>query len=252
MLMLILRIALGAALFIGGIILIDRFFDTRIMAATAGLLLWFWQGFVELLARAAGTFSASLAATTRTLAQRILMRRFTRFLLRLLALGIALSLLGRVHTEKIEAWLNATRLRGADLCKRVLHWKPEWPRSIRATIALLVIGTLVWLFLWISENIGDWWGLGASIVFWEVVKHVRIIGLDALISWTTEKWAPVKRFIDCHPWLRWLWLGPLFAWLAQSLEHIKGWHGQRNRGKSSWRTWREKRRARRVLERSAL
>jgi hypothetical protein len=236
----VIRIILGAALFLGGVTVVDRIFDADILGAIGRVLLWFWRGIVEFLARLVGVFSKSFAVSVKSLAQKTILRRVSRLLWRFAIVGVGVLVLGQVAHDKIEAWLTAKQSRALSTLNRMVRFKPEWPRGVRALIALFVIGAFAWAFLWINANIGMWWGLGASVALWMLVEKVQIIGFDALASFLTEKWAPARAFLERHTWIRWLWFGPVFSWLAQSAESLKEAHARRYDGKSSLVVWFQK------------
>ena len=248
MIAILIRIVLGATLFLSGEALIDWFFDTDVLGAAGRLLLWFWRAIVEFFARFAGVFSRSLAVSIRTLAQRTVLRRISRPLWRMATVIIMITLLNQIRQEQIERWFTTKQLQAINAFKQVLNFKPDWPRSIRASIAAVVVSGFIWLFFWIDYNVGRWWGLGASVILWEAATKVQVIGLDALTSWITEKWVPVKKFIGRHIWVRWFWLGPVFSWIAQSTESFQETQRRRTNGKSYLQVWREKRRATKVAK----
>ncbi len=229
------------ALFVGGIHVIDRIFDTDILGAAGRMIIWLWRAIVEFFARLVGIFSQSLATSIRGLTERTMIRKISRPFWRLVTILIALFLLGQVRQDKIEKWFGEKQSRILETLKRVVLFKPDWPRWVRALIALVIISLFFWGFVWINEHIGKIEGFVASILLWMMVEKLKIIGLDALSSIIVEKWAPVKAFIDRHPWIRWMWLGPLFSWVTRSAESLKEWHGRKHRGKSTIEVIRENR-----------
>src|SRR3989344_9629475 len=188
MVVIAIRLILGVTLFFGGAALVDWIFDTDALGAIGRALLWFWRGSIEFLARFAGLFSQSFAASVRALAQRTILRRIAKPVWRFVTVIILIALLNQVRQEQIEGWLSAKQLQALTACKRVLAFKPEWPRGVRASIALVVISVFVWAFFWISDHVGVWWGLGASVILWEMASNAQVIGLDSLTSFVIEKW----------------------------------------------------------------
>ncbi|MGE0628339.1 MAG: hypothetical protein AB7O43_10980 [Hyphomicrobiaceae bacterium] len=244
MIVLALRIGLALILLSGGMLALDNIFGTDVMGAIWRLIVWFWVRIVELVARFAGKFSGALATWLRTLGQKALIRKLSQPLWRLIIMLAALFIIGKARRDRAEAWVEHKRVGLAQVVRQAVDFRPSLSRNVRAAIALTVIIAFVGLFVWISENIGKWWGLGASVVLWTIVEKVHLVGLDALASFIVEKWAPVKALIGRHPWLRWLWLGPVFDWLAKSVDSFSERHADRNQGKSSFEVWREKRRRR--------
>ncbi len=238
------RIALAVALLFGSAAIVGQALGADVIGVVSRLLVWFWLQIVELFARVAGVFSKSLAGWIRLVAQRAAMRRLMQPIWRSLIIVSSLFLIGRNRHDRAERWIGKRQAQFAAYAKAIVNFKPNWPRGLRAALAVMVIGLFVTLFIWISQNIGKWWGLGASVVLWMMVERVQVIGLDALLSLITEKWAPVRSFIGRHPVVRWLWLGPVFDWLAQSLESYKEQHGEIYQGKSIFEVWRRRSHAR--------
>ncbi len=244
MLALVARLAFAIALLVAGTLLLDAALGTDLLGAIARWIAWFWLRFVDLFVRVSAKVSLPLSKSLSVLGKRALIRSLTKPLWRLLILLAALFIIGKSRRDRAERWVEEKRLATNSTIRQCLAFKPDWPRGVRAAIAACVIALFVALFLWISVHVGKWWGLGASIVLWMIVEKVQLVGLDALLSWMVEKWAPVKAFIDKRPIVRWLWLGPAFDWLARSLETFSEQHGDKHEGRSSIEVWRERRRRR--------
>jgi hypothetical protein len=219
-------VAIAVVVFTG--ILIDAMADTGIAAALWQWLVWAGRALVN----AIGASSKAAAAWLQRILKRSFIRRLTRPMVHALSIAL-LALIVRRHGKwavyrrivQSRAWLRLQQSHLGCVLGDVWNYQPRLPRAVRALIALCLIALFAGMFLYINEHFGVIESFLFSIAASLLVERLPLIGFEALISISAERWRPARdwreRFVVEYPrtsrWLTWLWFKPALEWLHKKL-----------------------------------
>lgn len=226
-----LRIIIALTIFSLGIYTVDLVFQTDILGAIGRMVVWFWRMILEFLARLLTPISKSLMVFFKAVGRKTVVRKILKPVWRALFIIPIIYFFGNMRLTSAEGWLGTKQRVYLALCRQFLRHTLDLPRGLQACIALVVLGSFVWLFIWTNEHLGNIYGLAASVVLWWAFVNIKAIGFDALVSIIVEKWVPARRLIRKHRWIRWLWVGPFWEWLTAKEVAFREWHDEKNDGK---------------------
>jgi hypothetical protein len=222
------RISVAIAVVVFTAILIDTMAETGIVAALWQWLVWAGRALVN----AMGASSKAAAAWLQRILKRSFMRRLTRPMVHALSIAL-LAFIVRRHGKwavyrkiaRSRAWLRLQQSHLGGVLGDVWKYQPRLPRAVRALIALCLIALFAGMFFYINEHFGVVESFLFSIAASVLVERLPLIGFEALISITAERWQPVRewreRFAVEYPrtsrWLTWLWFKPALEWLHKKL-----------------------------------
>jgi hypothetical protein len=224
----LVRILVAIAVIVFTGIVIDTMADSGIAVALWQWLVWAGRAIVN----AIGAFSKAAAAWLQRILKRSVMRRFTRPMVHALSIALLAVIVRRhgkwaVYREIVRsrAWLRLQHRHLARVLGDVWNYQPRLPRAVRALVALCLIALFVWMFFYINAHFGVIESFLFSMAASLLVERLPLIGFEALISITAERWQPARewrdRLVAKYPrtsrWLTWLWFKPALEWLHKKL-----------------------------------
>ena len=224
----LVRILVAIAVIVFTGIVIDTMADSGIAVALWQWLVWAGRAIVN----AIGAFSKAAAAWLQRFLKRSVIRRFTRPMMRALSIALLAFFVRRrgkwpLYRKLVRsrAWLRFQHRHLARVLGDVWNYQPRLPRAVRALIALCLMAIFVWMFFYINERFGVIESFLFSISASLLIERLPLIGFEALISITAERWQPIcqwrEQFVAKYPrtswWLTWLWFKPALEWLHKKL-----------------------------------